>query len=104
MLRLDLRAEADRVAADPLRDDPLEPGERAAADEEDVRRVDREELLVRVLAAALRRNRGDRPLEDLQERLLDALAGDVSRDRRVVGLARDLVDLVDVDDPGLGLL
>ena len=30
--------------------------------------------------------------------------GDVARDRRVVGLARDLVDLVDVDDPGLGLL
>ena len=45
-----------------------------------------------------------RPLEDLQQRLLDALAGDVARDRRVVGLARDLVDLVDVDDPRLGLL
>ena len=86
------------------RDDLLEAGERAAADEEDVRRVDREELLVRVLAPALRRHRGDRPLEDLQQRLLDALAGHVARDRRVVRLARDLVDLVDVDDPGLGLL
>ena len=30
--------------------------------------------------------------------------GDVARDRRVVGLARDLVDLVDVDDPRLRLL
>ena len=80
------------------------PGERAAADEEDVRRVDREELLVRVLAAALRRHRRHRALEDLQQRLLHALAGDVARDRRVVRLARDLVDLVDVDDPGLGLL
>src|SRR5207248_2628303 len=79
-------------------------GERAAADEEDVRRVDREELLVRVLAAALRRHRRDRSLEDLQERLLDALTRHVARDRRVVRLARDLVDLVDVDDPGLGLL
>ena len=57
-----------------------------------------------VLAPALRRDRGRRALEDLQQRLLDALAGDVARDRRVVGLARDLVDLVDVDDPGLGLL
>ena len=85
-------------------DDLVEPGERAAADEEDVRRVDREELLVRMLAPALRRHRGDRPLEDLQERLLHALARDVARDRRVVRLARDLVDLVDVDDPGLGLL
>ena len=59
---------------------------------------------MRVLAPALRRNGGGRALEDLQQRLLHALAGDVTRDRRVVGLAGDLVDLVDVDDPGLGLL
>ena len=59
---------------------------------------------MRVLAPALRRDRGGRALEDLQQRLLDALAGHVARDRRVVGLARDLVDLVDVDDPRLGLL
>ena len=104
VLRADVGAEADRVLADPLADDLLQPGERAAADEEDVRRVDREELLVRMLAPALRRHRGDRPLEDLQQRLLDALARHVARDRRVVRLARDLVDLVDVDDPGLGLL
>jgi hypothetical protein len=57
-----------------------------------------------VLAAALRRHRGGRALENLEQRLLDSLARDVARDRRVVGLARDLVDLVDVDDPGLGLL
>ena len=50
------------------------------------------------------RHRGDRPLEDLQQRLLDAFARHVARDRRVVRLARDLVDLVDVDDPGLRLL
>src|SRR5204863_9749786 len=103
-LRGHLGAEADRALADALADDLVETGERAAADEEDVRRVDREELLVRVLAAALRRHRRDRPLENLQERLLDALARHVARDRRVVRLARDLVDLVDVDDPRLGLL
>jgi hypothetical protein len=37
-----------------------------------------------------------------QQRLLHTLAGDVTRDRRVFALAGDLVDLVDVDDPGLG--
>ena len=100
----DVGAEPDRVLADPAADDLLQAGERAAADEEDVRRVDREELLVRVLAPALRRHRGDGALEDLQQRLLDALARHVARDRRVVRLPRDLVDLVDVDDPGLGLL
>ena len=103
-LRLDRGAEADALVADAPLDDLVEVRERAAADEQDVRRVDRQELLVRVLAPALRRHRGDRALEDLQERLLDALARHVARDRRVVGLARDLVDLVDVDDPGLGLL
>ena len=87
-----------------LLDDLLEPGERAADDEQHVRGVDLDELLVRVLAAALRRHRGGGALEDLQQRLLHALAGDVAGDRRVLALAGDLVDLVDVDDAGLGLL
>src|SRR5204862_2273153 len=75
-----------------------------AADEEDVRRVDREELLVGMLATALRRHGSDGSLENLQQRLLHALAGDVARYGRVIRLPRDLVDLVDVDDPGLRLL
>ena len=96
-----LRPEADGPLADPLLDDLLEAVERAAADEQHVGRVDLDEVLVGVLAAALRRDVGDGPLEDLEERLLDALAGHVAGDRRVVRLARDLVDLVDVDDPAL---
>src|SRR5262249_54667936 len=103
-LRGDLASEADGVLADALCDDLVESRERAAAYEEAVRRVDREELLVRMLAPALRRHRGDGSLQDLEERLLYALTRHVARDRRVVGLARDLVDLIDVDDPGLGLL
>ena len=50
------------------------------------------------------RDRGGGALEDLQQRLLHALAGDVAGDRRVLALAGDLVDLVDVDDARLGLL
>ena len=98
------RAEADPALADALLDDLLEPLEGAAADEQDVAGVDLDVFLVRVLAAALRRDVGDGALDDLQERLLHALAGDVAGDRRVVGLARDLVDLVDVDDAALGAL
>ena len=56
---------------------------------------------MRVLATALRRHVGDRPLDDLQQRLLHPLTGDVAGDARVVRLARDLVDLIDVDDAGL---
>src|SRR5579885_2201687 len=54
-----------------------------------------------MLAAALRRYRGDGALPDLEQRLLYAFARDVAGDRRVVGFARDLVDLVDVDDAAL---
>src|SRR6185436_5313013 len=92
--------EAHALVTDPALDDLLEAGERATADEQDVGRVDLDELLVWMLATALRGNRRDRALEDLEERLLDALAADVARDRRVLALAGDLVDLVDVDDSG----
>ena len=85
-------------------DDLVEADEGAAADEQDVGRVDLVELLVRVLAPALRRHVGDGALEDLEQRLLDALARDVAGDGGVLVLARDLVDLVDVDDPLLALL
>jgi hypothetical protein len=60
--------------------------------------------LVRVLAPALRRHGGRGALKDLEQRLLNAFAGDIAGDRRILALAGDLVDLVDVDDPGLGLL
>ena len=102
--RLHLGGEADRGPLAARGDDPLEAGERAAADEQDVGRVDLQELLLRMLAAALRRHAGDRALHDLQQRLLHALARNVAGDRGIVGLAADLVDLVDVDDAALGAL
>jgi hypothetical protein len=66
--------------------------------------VDVQEFLVRVLATPLGRDAGLRALEDLQQGLLHSLPGHVPGDRGVVGLAGDLVHLVDVDDAGLGLL
>src|SRR5687767_5182722 len=95
--------EADLLPAGAGLDDLLEPVERAAADEQDVLRVDLDVFLLRVLAAALRRHRRDGPLEDLEERLLHAFARHVARDARVLALPRDLVDLVDVDDAALAL-
>src|SRR5204863_3542480 len=102
--RLHVGLEAERFLADAPLDPLVEADERAATDEQDVRRVDLEELLVRVLAPALRRDVGDRALENLQERLLDALARHVARDRGVLVLAADLVDFVDVDDALLAFL
>ncbi|MCY1406321.1 hypothetical protein D9M71_215830 [compost metagenome] len=55
-----------------------------------------------MLAAALRRYGGNRAFDQLQQGLLYALTGNIAGNRRVVGLARDLVDFVDVDDAHLG--
>src|SRR6516225_10001499 len=84
--------------------DLLEPREGASAHEQDVCGVDLEELLLRVLAPALRRHRRDRALHDLEQRLLHALARHVAGNGRIIGFAADLVDLVDVDDAALRAL
>ena len=96
--------ETDAALLRAIHHDLLETGERAAADEEDVRGVDLQEFLLRVLAATLRRHRGNGAFDELEQRLLHAFARHVARDRRVVGLAGNLVDFVDVDDAGLRLL
>ena len=57
-----------------------------------------------MLAAALRRHGGDRAFHDLEQGLLHAFARHVAGDGRIVGLAADLVDFVDIDDAALGPL
>src|SRR2546421_247238 len=83
-----LQAVAKRLApADALLDDPVKALEGAATDEQDVRRVDLDEVLVGMLAPALRGHVGDCALDDLQERLLHALTTDITGDGGVVALA-----------------
>src|SRR5699024_11546938 len=60
-------------------------------DKEHVLRVELDKFLVRVLASTLRRDGGDRALQNLQQCLLYALTGDVACDGRVLGLTADLV-------------
>ena len=57
-----------------------------------------------MLAPTLRRDRGSRAFHQLQESLLHTLARDIARDRGVFRLARNLVDLVNIDDAMLRLL
>jgi len=92
-------AEPDTVPAQPPLDDLIQAYECTAADEQDVGRVDLDEFLVGVLSSSLRRNVGNGPLQNLEQCLLYALSGDVAGDRRVLILAGDLIDFVDVDDP-----
>ena len=94
--------EAQSLFADAAADHALEADEGSAADEEDVGGVDGGELLVRMLASALRRNVGHGAFENLEQRLLHAFAGDIAGDGGILVLAADLVDLVDVDDALLG--
>ena len=55
----------------------------------------------RMFSAALRRNVAGAAFENFQEGLLHSFARDVTGDADVVGLAADLVDLVNVNDPDL---
>src|SRR6266852_5634378 len=93
--RQHLGRETDRGRAPTRGDDLLQAGERTTADEQNICGVDLQELLLRMLAAALRGNRGNRALHDLQQRLLHALTRNVPGDRRIVGFAADLVNLND---------
>ena len=99
-----LRRKADRGRTTACRDELLKTGEGTAADEQDVRGIDLQKLLLRMLAAALRWNRSDRAFHDLEQRLLHAFARHVAGDRGVVGLAADLVDFVDVNNAALATL
>ena len=63
-----------------------------------------DEFLLRVLATALGRNARLAAFDDLEQRLLNAFTRNIARDRKVLGLAGDLVDLVDVDDADLGAI
>src|SRR5437667_9826642 len=75
--------------------------ERAAANEQDVGRIDLKEFLLSLLAAAFWRYARHRSFDNLKQRLLYTLAGNIASDRRIVALARDLVDFVDVNDAAL---
>jgi len=55
-----------------------------------------------MLASTLWRNVGNGTFQNLEQRLLHAFAGNVAGDGRVLILAADLIDLVNVDDTGLG--
>ncbi len=56
------------------------------------------------LRPALRRHIADRSLQNLQQRLLHTFPGDIPRQRHVLRLARDLVDLINVNNPPLRAL
>ena len=75
-----------------------------AANKEDIRRIDLNEILMRMLASSLRRNGSRRALKDFEKCLLYAFPRDITRDRGILCLAGNLVNLIDVDDAALCFL
>ena len=73
----------------------------AAADEKDIGRIHLQKFLLRVLPAALGRNARHRPFNNLQQSLLHAFAGNISRNRWIVRFPRNFIDLIDIDDAAL---
>src|SRR5262249_20833598 len=97
-------AKTKDVLTEAALDDALQADERAAAYKEDVRCVHADVFLLRVFAPALRRDVADCPLQNLQQRLLHAFAGNVACDGDVLGLAGDLVNFVNINDAALRAL
>ena len=57
---------------------------------------------MRMFSAALRRNVGDGSFQHLQQGLLHTLARNIAGDGGIFVLSSDLVDLIYIDDAGLG--
>ena len=100
----DLGVKAHALVAHAVGDDLIQAHKGTAADEQDVGRVDLQQLLLGMLAAAGGRNACHRALKNLKQCLLNALARNVTGDGEVLGLAGDLIDLVHVDNANLRAL
>ena len=74
MLLPDLHIESDGLAVNTFLYDLIDSLERTAAYEQDIRRVDLDQLLMRMLPSALRRHIGNRSFYDLKQRLLYAFS------------------------------
>ena len=100
----DLGVKAHALVAHAIGNDLIQTHKGTATDEQDVRCVDLQQLLLGMLAAAGGRNAGHRALKNLKQCLLNALARNITGDGEVLGLAGDLVNLVHVDDAHLRAL
>ena len=98
ILLFDIGAESHDTLRQSSVDDFVDAGKSAAADEENVRCINLDHFLIRMLSAALRRNAGNSAFQNLQKCLLYAFTGYVSGDGRVFRLPCDLIDFIDVDD------
>ena len=101
---LDRSTKADALAILTVLDHLFDARKGTAADEQNVLCVHLNKLLMRVLAPSLRRHIRYSSLKDLQQGLLNTLAGHIAGNGCVLALAGDLIHLIDIDNPPLGTL
>jgi len=78
MAGVQCRSKPHALAAHTALNELLQTMKGAATDEENLGRIDLEKFLLGMFASPLRRDTRHGPLKNLQERLLDALAGHVA--------------------------
>src|SRR5690606_39194522 len=93
---------SDGLTIEAFADDSVDPVKSTTCYEQDILGIDFHELLVRMLAPTFRRNVHDSAFEQFEQCLLHAFTRHVTRDRRVVAFARDLVDFINEHDSALG--
>mmetsp|Transcript_6440 Transcript_6440/g.12722 ORF Transcript_6440/g.12722 Transcript_6440/m.12722 type:complete len:458 (+) Transcript_6440:232-1605(+) len=91
-------AKADGGGIHAFVDDVFEAGEGSSADEEDVGGVDLDEVASGVFPSWLLGNIDDVALDDLQERMLNSLPGDIATDADISSRFANLVRFVEVND------
>ena len=96
------RAKSHDPIAQAALDDFFQADKRAAANKQNAAGIDPDIFLLRMLAPSLRRDIANGPFQNFQQRLLHAFAGNIACDGNIFRLARDLVDLVNVNDAHLG--
>src|ERR1700694_64992 len=89
------------VTAKALLDNLIQSFKGPATDKEYIGRVDLNEVLMGMLAPTLGRYVGNGTFDDLEQSLLYTLARNIACNGWIVRLARDLVDLIDIDNAPL---
>ena len=96
--------EADSGTVRPGFDDLIQTIKGAAADKENIGRIHRNGLLLRMLSATLGRYGRNSPLQNLQQSLLNTFSGYIPGDGSILALSGDLIHLINVNNTPLGTL
>src|SRR4051812_46556466 len=98
VLFVEMTAKSHPFFARSFADDVFETNECTAANKQNIRGIYLQKLLLRVFSTTFRWHTRHRSFDDFQKSLLNALTGDVARDRWIVRFPGNLVYLIDVND------